>query len=126
MPAARLGGILAPFVPKSGAGQISFALALAAAGLAMTRLPETRGKPMPTSLAEIDVSVSPAPLDPCLFVGRQKESLTPAFPPSPSPSPPPSPPLPVVLRSLSFSLLPTPSERVAHASVLPVVSAHGG
>ena len=53
---ARLGGILAPFVPKSASGQILFALPLLVAALAMTRLPETLGKPLPTSLIDIDLS----------------------------------------------------------------------
>ena len=53
---ARLGGMLAPFVPKSASGQILFALPLLVAAAALTRLPETLGKPLPTTLIDIDVS----------------------------------------------------------------------
>ena len=53
---ARLGGILAPFVPRSASGQVLLALPLLVAALAMTRLPETLGKPLPTSLIDIDLS----------------------------------------------------------------------
>ena len=60
---ARLGGILAPFVPNSPAGQLLFAIPLALSALAMTRLPETYGRALPRSLHDIDFS---------------KETLTPA------------------------------------------------
>ena len=53
---ARLGGMLAPFVPKAASGQLLFALPLLLAALAMTRLPETLGKPMPTWLLDVDVT----------------------------------------------------------------------